>query len=100
MLTNMKSECNRRVGGSPMRNNVIFLHGQPSKIGHYIRVGGNHRQAETLLGAGRLSAESVVIDAGVAQKQLELVSSLREAGRELILDTNVAELSSTGKFDG
>jgi hypothetical protein len=79
----------------------FFLHGQPSAIGHFLRIGGTgHRQIETLLGSGRMPIRSIVIDAGVANRQAELVSLLREAGHELVLDTNVAELSCIGKFDG
>jgi hypothetical protein len=82
-------------------HNVVFLHGQPSKVGHFVRIGATgHRQVETLLGAGRMPVESVVIEAGAANRQAELISSLKEAGRELILDTNVAELSSVGKYEG
>lgn len=84
-----------------MSQNVVFLHGQPSAIGHFLRVGTTgHRQIETLLGAGRMPVQSVVIEAGVASRQAELIALLRESGRELILDTNVAELSCIGKFEG
>jgi len=83
-----------------MTDNVVFLHGQPSKLGHFVRIGSGHRQFETLLGAGRMPIQSVVIEAATASKQKELVTSLKEAGRELILDTNVAELSCLGKFEG
>jgi hypothetical protein len=44
--------------------------------------------------------DRVVIEASVAGRQQELIQSLREAGAELILDTNVAELSSLGRFGG
>ena len=40
------------------------------------------------------------MEAATASKQKELISLLKEAKRELILDTNVAELSSVGKFQG
>lgn len=84
-----------------MRENVVYLHGQPSPVGHFLRVGTTgHRQLETLLGAGNAMPNRVVIDACAAGRQQELIQSLREAGAELILDTNVAELSSLGRFEG
>jgi hypothetical protein len=84
-----------------MASKIVFLHGQPSRIGHFVRIGSSgHRQLETLVGAGRMPAESLVVEAGSFGRQTELISSLKEAGRELILDTNVAELSSVGKFEG
>jgi hypothetical protein len=44
--------------------------------------------------------DRVVIEASAAGRQQELIQSLREAGAELILDTNIAELSSLGRFSG
>jgi hypothetical protein len=37
-----------------MNTNIVFLPGEPSAIGHFLRVGtSGQRQIETLLGAGR-----------------------------------------------
>lgn len=84
-----------------MSENVVYLHGQPSPVGHFLRVGTTgHRQLETLLGAGNAMPDRVVIEASAAGRQQELIQSLREAGAELILDTNIAELSSPGRFSG
>lgn len=84
-----------------MSENVVYLHGQPSPIGHFLRVGTTgHRQLENLVGAGKTMPDRIVIDASAAGRQQELIQSLREAGAELILDTNVAELSSPGRFSG
>ncbi|KAB0676020.1 hypothetical protein [Aureimonas leprariae] len=84
-----------------MAENVFYLHGQPSPVGHFLRVGTTgHRQLETLLGAGKTMPDRVVIEASAAGRQQELIQSLREAGAELILDTNIAELSSLGRFSG
>jgi hypothetical protein len=44
--------------------------------------------------------ESVIVEAGGISRQRELIRALQEADREIILDTNVAELSCQGKFDG
>lgn len=84
-----------------MSQNVVYLHGRPSDIGHFLRIGtSGHRQLETLLGAGKMTIDRVVVEASAVAHQQELVGSLVEAGAELILDTNVAELSSPGRFSG
>lgn len=84
-----------------MAGNVVYLHGQPSSIGHFLRVGTTgHRQLETILGAGKTMPDRVVIEASAAGRQQELIQSLHERGAELILDTNVAELSSPGRLGG
>ena len=84
-----------------MNKNVVYLHGQPKPVGHFLRVGtSGHRQLETLLGSARLRINRVVIEASAALRQHDLVAALAETGGELILDTNVAELSSVGRFSG
>ena len=84
-----------------MAENVVYLHGQPSPIGHFLRVGmTGHRQLETLLGAGTPVPNRVVLEAAATERQRELIQSLHEAGAELTLDTNVAELASLGRFAG
>jgi hypothetical protein len=82
-------------------SNVIHLHGKPQAIAHFVRVGwSGHRHLEQLLASGRLPVERLVVEAGVFSKQDELVKALRSGGKELVLDTNVAELSSIGRFQG
>lgn len=84
-----------------MPQNVVYLHPRPEPVGFYLRVGtSGHRQLETLFGSGKLPISRFVIEASALARQAELVGSLREAGHELILDTNAAELSSPGKFSG
>lgn len=84
-----------------MSKNVVYLHGQPSPIGHFLRIGtSGHRQLETLLSSGKMMVDRVVVEASAATRQRDLISALSEAGGELILDTNVAELSSLGRFSG
>lgn len=84
-----------------MTENVVYLHGQPEPIGHFLRVGTTgHRQLENLLGSGRMMLDRVVVDASAVGRQHDLLTSLSDAGAELILDTNVAELSSIGRFSG
>jgi hypothetical protein len=70
-------------------------------IAHYVHIGLTaHRQLETLHAEGRFPARRVVIDAGRFAFQKDLVAALRASGTEFILDTNVAELSALGRFDG
>jgi hypothetical protein len=84
-----------------MSKNVVYLHGQPKPVGHFLRVGtSGHRQLETLLGSGKMMVDRVVIEASSALRQHDLMAALADAGGELILDTNVAELSSAGRFSG
>jgi hypothetical protein len=84
-----------------MTENVVYLHGEPEPIGHFLRVGSTgHRQLEDLLGSGRMMLDRVVVDASAVGRQHDLLLSLADSGAELILDTNVAELSSVGRFSG
>jgi len=82
--------------------NVIHLHREPHRIGHFLRVGtSSHRLLEQLFLAGRLPVRRFVIEAGAFPKQTDLISSLLfKSGLEFVLDTNVAELSSVGRYQG
>ncbi len=84
-----------------MAENVVYLHKGPEPIGHFLRVGSTgHRQLEDLLGSGRMMLDRVVVDAAAVSRQHDLLASLSDSGAELILDTNIAELSSMGRFSG
>jgi hypothetical protein len=74
-----------------MSENVVYLHPQPRPVAHYLRLGAFHRQVEKLLAAGRLPVESVVVEASAFTHQKDVVGQLVDAGRELMLDPNVAE---------
>jgi hypothetical protein len=81
--------------------NVVYLRRAPDRITSFLRVGvSGHRQLETLLMSGRLPAERFVLDASAFARQGDLITALRRAGRELSLETNIAELSSVGRFQG
>jgi hypothetical protein len=70
-------------------------------IAHYVHIGLTaHRQLETLHAEGRFRARRVVIDAARFAFQKDLVAALRASGTEFILDTDAAELSALGRFDG
>jgi hypothetical protein len=84
-----------------MSENVVYLHGEPDPIGHFLRVGSTgHRQLEELLGSGQIHLDRVVLDAASVTRQRDLIESLAASGAELILDTNIAELSSVGRYSG
>ena len=81
--------------------NVVYLHGNPASVAHFLRIGASgHRRLEQLLAAGQLPYARFVGEAGVFLRQKDLVDALRQAGHELVLDTNVAELSVIGRFQG
>ncbi len=81
--------------------NVVYLHGHSHTLAQFVRIGaGNHRLLEHLLAAGSLPVRRFVVDAALVAKQTDLLSALRADGRELVLDTNVAELSVIGRFQG
>jgi hypothetical protein len=80
---------------------VVYLHAQPQQVVEFLRIGSNsHRQLEHLLAAGQLPLTRFVVDAGSFDQQKELIAGLKQAGREIVLDTNVAELSVIGRFRG
>lgn len=84
-----------------MSSTVVYLHRPPAPLTPFLRVGSSgHRHLEQLLLSGRLPFSRIVIEAASFQKQSDLVAGLQTHGRELILDTNVAELSAPGKFEG
>lgn len=80
--------------------NVFYLHGRPAPIGHFLRIGRGHRQLEELAASGKLPNDRVVFEAAAVERQHDLLESLRERGVELVLDTNVAELSAIGRYGG
>lgn len=83
-----------------MSENVVYLHPQPEPVAHYLRLGAFHRQAEKLLAAGRLPVQRVVVEASAFTHQKDVVGQLVDGGRELMLDTDVAELSVVGRCSG
>jgi hypothetical protein len=80
-------------------SNVVYLHGQPAPVVRFLRV-SEHRRLEHLLAADRLPYDRFVIEAGSLKEQQDLLVALRQRGHDLVLDTNVAELSAIRKFAG
>jgi len=81
-------------------SNVHYLHGTPRPIAQFLRVGRMHKQLEEMRHQGRLPVTRFVFDAGRVLAQSDLFATLRQDGRELVLDTNVAELSAIAHFKG
>jgi hypothetical protein len=82
-------------------NKVVYLHGQPAPVAQFLRIGSSgHRRLEQFLAAGQLPYQRFVGDAGTFERQKDLINVLRQDGRELVLDTNVAELSVIGRYRG
>lgn len=70
------------------------------QIGHFIRIGHVGHKIESLLEQGRFPAGRVVVEASELKSQRDLLSAFKSRGIEIVLDTNVAELSEIGRFDG
>jgi hypothetical protein len=84
-----------------MTGNIHYLHPRPPRISQFLRVGSTgHRKLEHLLSAGKLPPTRFVFDAASYDKQIDLIKALEEVGAEIVLDTNAAELSTTGRYRG
>ena len=80
---------------------IHYLQGRPRPIAHFVRVGhSGHRQLEALYEARRFRPSRVVIDAAHYDVQRDLIDALWQARCEIVLDSNVAELSAIGCFAG
>lgn len=69
-------------------------------LAQFVRVGDAHKKLSELVGMGRFPADRVVLQASRLPAQKRLLGVLREAGAELVLDPQVAELASLKKFKG
>ena len=63
----------------------------------FVRIGEAHRQLSAIHAAGHLPARQAVFDASRFRHQRELVGAFRDAGTQLVLDTEAAELASPAK---
>ncbi len=82
-----------------MSQNIHYLHSRPRQIAQFTRVGySDHVQTEQLLSAGKLDGQRFVIDAANFERQSSLIRSIHDENAEIVLDTNVAELSAPGRF--
>ena len=70
-----------------------------SEVGHFLRLGHTgHRKLEDLYASGRFAIDRVVVDAAHIGRQEELLNSLRGSATEIVLDPQVAELSTPGGY--
>lgn len=82
-------------------SNIVHLHRKPPQIAHYLRIGyREHVLGDRMRAEGRFSEQGFVFDACHIDSQSHLIQDLRSEGRELILDTNIAEQSVLGRFSG
>jgi len=82
-------------------DNVYYLHGRPREIAQFTRVGfSEHRRIEYLLSTGKMPVSRFVIEAANFDGQSSLIHTLRDENAEIVIDTNVAELSVKGRFSG
>lgn len=79
-------------------SNVVYLHGEPSPIVRFLQI-SKHRKLEHLVVTDKLPYDRFVVDAGAFAEQKDVLELLKQKGHELVLDTNVAELSAPGRFD-
>ena len=66
----------------------------------FVRIGEAHRQLSSLHAAGHLPARHAVVDASRLRHQSEIVGAMREAGTQIVLDTEAAELAAPAKCAG
>lgn len=85
--------------GIAMVATVHVLHKRPNEIGSFLRVGHTgHRKLENLIAASRLRFRRFVFDAAHIEQQHDLLKTLQQAGSEIVLDPNVAEMATAGRF--
>jgi hypothetical protein len=78
---------------------VHVLHKRTTEIGSFLRVGHTgHRKLENLVAASRLRFRRFVFDASHIEQQHDLLGTLQRAGCEIVLDPNVAETATAGRF--
>jgi hypothetical protein len=78
---------------------VHILHRKPAPIGSFLRVGHTgYRKLEALIAASRLRFRRFVFDAAHINEQGDLLRTLQRAGCEIVLDPNLAETATAGRF--
>ncbi len=83
-----------------MTATVHVLHARPDSIGSFLRVGHTgYRKLESLIAASRLRFRRFVFDAAYIEGQGDLLGTVRRSGCEILLDPNLAETATPGRFD-
>jgi hypothetical protein len=79
--------------------NVHILHPTPPPFAGFLRVGHTgHHKLEALHAADRLGFIRLVFDAAHAVGQADFLRAQKAAGREIVIDLNVAETAMRGRF--
>lgn len=80
-------------------SNVHILHPTSPPLAGYLRIGhtGQHK-LEALHAADRLGFIRLVFDAAYAAGQGDFLRAQKAAGREIVIDLNVAETAMPGRF--
>jgi hypothetical protein len=67
-------------------------------IAQFVRIGNDYRQMDELLAAGRFPVDRAVFRAALVPQQRDLITALRGAGRETVLDTGAIDLAHPWRF--
>ena len=80
-------------------SNVHILHPTSPPLAGYLRVGHTgHHKLEALHAADRLGFSRLVFDAAYAVGQADFLRAQKAAGREIVIDLNVAETAMSWPF--
>jgi hypothetical protein len=80
-------------------SNVHILHPTSPPLAGYLRVGHTgHHKLEALHAADRLGFSRLVFDAAYVVGQADFLRAQKAAGREMVIDLNVAETAMPGRF--
>jgi hypothetical protein len=80
-------------------SNVHILHPTSLPLAGFLRVGHTgHHKLEALHAADRLGFNRLVFDAAHAMGQADFLRAQKAAGREIVIDLNVAETAMRGRF--
>ena len=80
-------------------SNVHILHPTSPPLAGFLRVGHTgHHKLEALHAADRLGFSRLVFDAAYAMGQADFLRAQKAAGREIVIDLNVAETAMPGRF--
>lgn len=80
-------------------SNVHILHPSNPPLAGFLRVGQTgHHKLEALHAADRLGFTRLVFDAAHVVGQIDLLRAQKAAGREIVIDLNVAETAMPGRF--
>lgn len=89
-----------RSGMKLMAATVHVLRPQSPPLAGFLRLGHTgHRKLADLHAAGRFPYRRIVVDAAHLVEQRDLLRTLKQAGCEIVLDPNAAEMATVGRFN-